>query len=249
MSSIHPVRVNAVVPVKIKVQRRSNSSGLLDKKLGYEFRDPSLLKTALTHRSYGSHNNERLEFLGDSILNFTIAEQLFNQFPHAPEGDLSRLRAHLVKGETLAEVAREIDLGTHLLLGEGELRSGGAARTSILADALEAVIGAIYADSGMEQAKAFVLRCLEGRMADLSLGSGEKDPKTQLQEWLQARRHPLPQYKIVAIEGEAHSQEFTVACHIALFAEPTTARAMNRKNAEKEAALLMLARLEEAYDK
>jgi len=233
--------------VKKKVQKNSTSE--LNNKLGYTFLDDSLLNIALTHRSFGSLNNERLEFLGDSILNFIIAEQLYLEFPHAPEGDLSRLRAALVKGDTLAEMAREIDLGRFLHLGEGEQRSGGATRTSILADAFEAVIGAIYVDAGVEPTKAFILHRFAGRLRDLSLTSNEKDPKTQLQEWLQGKRHPLPQYSVVAVKGEAHNQEFVISCSIALFPDPTVATAQNRKNAEKEAALLMLAKLEKEYGK
>lgn len=240
--------MNAAVPVKNRKKVQKNSAlELLNHKLGYVFREDSLLNTALTHRSFGSLNNERLEFLGDSILNLIIAEQLFHVFPQASEGDLSRLRAALVKGETLAEIARQIELGGFLHLGEGEVKSGGAARTSILADALEAVIGAIYADSDMEQARNFVLRHFGARLQDLSLNHGEKDPKTQLQEWLQRRKHPLPQYAVVKIEGDAHNQEFTVSCTTNLFPDPTRASAANRKNAEKEAAFLMLARIKSEY--
>lgn len=240
--------MNVAVPVKKKVQKNSTLE-FLESQLGYVFRNDSLLNTALTHRSFASLNNERLEFLGDSILNFIIAEQLYNEFPHAPEGDLSRLRANLVKGDTLAEMAREIDLGRFLHLGEGELRSGGATRTSILADAFEAVIGAIFLDAGVEQTKAFILRRFVERLQDLSLTSGEKDPKTQLQEWLQGKRYPLPQYSVVAVKGEAHNQEFVVSCAITLFSDPTLATAPSRKNAEKEAAHLMLAKIEKEHGK
>jgi ribonuclease-3 len=234
--------------VKTKVQKNS-ASELLSNKLGYVFRDDSLLSTALTHRSFGSPNNERLEFLGDSILNFVIAEELYRAFPHAPEGDLSRLRATLVRGDTLAEMAREINLGSFLHLGDGELKSGGATRTSILADALEAVIGAICADSGVEQTRIFILHHFAERLQNPSLATGEKDPKTQLQEWLQGRRHPLPQYSVMGVKGEAHNQEFTISCSVTLFPDPTLATAANRKNAEKEAALLMLAKIEKEYGK
>lgn len=233
----------------IKKVEKNKQLKLLSVKLGYVFDDDSLLTTALTHRSFGSNNNERLEFLGDSILNFTIAEQLFRQFPSAAEGDLSRLRAALVKGDTLAEIAREMNLGDYLNLGDGELKSGGFRRSSILADALEAIIGAIYSDSGIRQAKECILRWFAPRLQDVSLVTGEKDPKSQLQEWLQGRKHPLPQYTVVSIKGESHSQEFMISCSISLFAEPTLASAANRKNAEKEAAQLMLARLETTYGK
>ena len=221
----------------------------LCEKLGYVFRNRSLLDAALTHRSFSSNNNERLEFLGDSILNFTIAEKLYQHFPEAPEGDLSRLRAALVKGDTLAEIAREMGLGEFLNLGEGELKSGGFRRASILADALEAVIGAIYLDSDIHQAKDCILSWIDERLRKVSLLTGEKDSKSQLQEWLQGRRNPLPQYSVVNVKGESHSQEFTVSCTISLFPEPTIAHATSRKNAEKEAAQLMLARIEEVYGK
>lgn len=240
--------MSAVQPVKKKV-RKNSTFELLNSRLGYVFKDEMLLRTALTHRSFSSTHNERLEFLGDSILNFIIADKLYAEFPLATEGDLSRLRASLVKGDTLADMARELDLGSFLCLGEGELRSGGAHRTSILADVLEAIIGAVYVDSGMEQARLFILRHFAGRLGDISLASGEKDPKTQLQEWLQARKHPLPHYTVMSVTGDAHSQLFVISCAVTLFSDPTSASAANRKQAEKEAALQMLIRLEKEYGK
>lgn len=208
--------------------------------LQYEFGSSELLITALTHRSFGADNNERLEFLGDSILNFTIAEALFEKFPKASEGDLSRLRAALVKGDTLAEIALEMKLGEYLRLGEGELKSGGFRRPSILADAVEAIIGAIYLDASMDTAKEAVLNWYRQRLGDITLVGSEKDPKTLLQEWLQARKQPLPEYTVIQIAGESHNQLFTIQCHVRSLAEPTTASASSRKSAEKEAATLML---------
>ena len=227
--------------------QRNNQLASLEQKLNYKFLNTSLLDNALTHRSHSGPNNERLEFLGDSILNFIVAEMLFSHFPFAPEGDLSRLRAALVRGETLAEIAREFALGDYLNLGEGELKSGGFRRASILADALEAVIGAIYLDAGMDACKACVRRWMQNRISDLSLATGEKDAKSQLQEWLQARKKPLPIYAVADTQGDLHDQLFTVSCSVSLIDEITTATAPNRKSAEKEAAQLMLQKLEKTY--
>lgn len=229
-----------------KVQR-SKQLISLGQKLEYTFLNTSLLDNALTHRSHSGPNNERLEFLGDSLLNFIVAEMLFNHFPQASEGDLSRLRAALVRGETLAEIAREFALGDYLNLGEGELKSGGFRRSSILADALEAIIGAIYLDGGIEACKNCVSRWMEHRISGLSLVTGGKDAKSQLQEWLQARKKPLPLYAVVDTQGDSHNQLFTVSCSVVLVDEVTTATASNRKNAEKEAAHLMLQKLETLY--
>lgn len=186
----------------------------LEKVLAYKFSQPSLLSLALTHRSYSSKNNERLEFLGDSILNFTIAAALFNQFPQAKEGQMSRLRAQLVKGATLAEIAKEFNLGNYLFLGTGEMKSGGFRRESILADALEAVIGAIYLDAGLETATAWINQVFASRLAQLSLTNNQKDAKTRLQEHLQARQLPLPVYEVINTQGQAHAQTFTVECQV-----------------------------------
>lgn len=234
--------------MKKTVQKNSRFE-VLCQKIGYSFVDHTLLNHALTHRSFSGSHNERLEFLGDSILNFTIAELLYFHFPSSPEGDLSRLRAALVRGDTLAEIARGWDLGSYLNLGEGELKSGGFRRPSILADAVEAIIGAIYLDAGMDTVKRCVSTWFKDRLNDLSLTTGEKDPKSQLQEWLQARKKPLPQYSVVSIDGEAHDQLFTVSCTVTLLPEPTVATAPSRKSAEKEAALLMLAKLERNYER
>ncbi|HEY6529596.1 MAG TPA: ribonuclease III [Cellvibrionaceae bacterium] len=209
--------------------------------LGYTFTNSDLLHQALTHRSFGATHNERLEFLGDSILNLVIAEALYEKFPSAREGDLSRLRASLVKGDTLAEVARDFGLGHYLRLGEGELRSGGQERSSILADAVEAIIGAIFIDSGFIQAREIVRRWFAKRMSNMSLAFDEKDPKTLLQELLQGRKKQLPIYEVVDVEGESHAQIFTVSCTVAYLELVTTGVASNRRAAEKEAAEKMLA--------
>ncbi len=212
-------------------------------KIGYQFHDSELLKQALTHRSLGASNNERLEFLGDSILNFTIAKNLYLKFPTAKEGDLSRLRATLVKGETLAQLAKEMQLGEDLFLGEGELKSGGFRRASILADAVEAIIGAIYLEAGMEVTMTQVERWFEARLKAVSLSADARDAKSQLQEWLQARKLDLPTYTVKDIEGQAHNQSFTVNCHVNADIEPTEGHASSRKQAEKLAAEKMLAQL------
>ena len=215
----------------------------LFKALGYCFVDHSLLLTALSHRSVGKENNERFEFLGDSLLNFIIAEALFKQFPDAHEGDLTRLRASLVKGETLAEIAREFELGEHLLLGEGELKSGGFRRASILADTVEAILGAIYLEAGMEQCKSAVLRWYERKLAEVSPEYTGKDAKTQLQEFLQERKRALPKYSVLNCLGAAHAPEFEVACDIGGGSEPTKAIATSKRTAEQAAAQKMLLNL------
>jgi ribonuclease-3 len=189
----------------------------LQKRLGYQFRDAQLLQTALTHRSFSANHNERLEFLGDSILNFTIAEALFDRFPVAREGQLSRLRALMVKGETLAEIAREFEIGDCLNLGEGELKSGGFRRASILADAVEAIIGAIYFDASMDDVKTLILTWFDQRLGALSLElNSTKDAKSILQEWLQGRKKSLPEYEVIKVEGELHDQAYTVSCSVVL---------------------------------
>lgn len=213
-----------------------NKLAELNRHLSYNFQNIDLLAAALTHRSAASTNNERLEFLGDSILNFVAAEALFVRFPKLKEGELSRLRANLVKGETLANIARELNLGDFLILGEGELKSGGFRRSSILADCVEAIIGAVYLDSDMLSAKMFVLDLYQSRLDDPSLAQSTKDPKTELQEWLQARKQPLPQYSVVNVGGEDHCQSFTVKCEVALLDEAVIAKGNSRRKAEKLAA-------------
>lgn len=217
----------------------------LAKKLNYVFMDSALLNAALTHRSVRGNNNERLEFLGDSILNFIIAEALFHKYPKAKEGELSRLRALLVKGETLAVLANEFSLGDYLRLGVGELKSGGAQRESILADALEAIIGAIYLDGGFESCKQRILEWYESRFQNITPNKLLKDPKTRLQELLQANKYPLPAYDILKIEGEAHEQTFYVTCHVEGFNTATQGKGRSRRKAEQEAAKKFLVMFEQ----
>lgn len=218
----------------------------LCRSLGYTFRDTSLLETALTHRSVGGCNNERLEFLGDAVLSFAISAELYRRFPTANEGTLSRLRAALVKGDTLARIALDLELGEYLHLGSGELKSGGFRRESILADALEAIFGAVYLDSDIERARQLILALYEDRIEAVQPAANLKDPKTRLQEYLQARRLPLPTYSVVALEGAAHEQTFTVTCAVTGLAEPTIASAASRRKAEQVAADLALRALEHA---
>jgi len=215
----------------------------LQRALGYEFSDPELLTLALTHRSVGGYNNERLEFLGDSIVNHIIAEALYQRFPKAREGDMSRMRASLVKGETLAEVARELQLGDYLQLGPGERKSGGQRRGSILADAFEAVVGAILLDSSVEQCRARVLDWFAPRLGQLSEGSADKDAKTQLQEYLQGRRNPLPEYELLGVLGEDHQQQFHVACRLQKPTLVVEGAGSSRRKAEQAAARSALERL------
>lgn len=212
----------------------------LQQRLGYEFKQKKLLELALTHRSFGPHNNERLEFLGDSILNLIIGEALFTRFGDAREGQLSRIRSQLVKGETLAEIAREFDLGECLVLGEGEMKSGGHKRDSILADCVEALIGAIFSETEFASCRSHVLRWYESRLAALCLDDTDKDPKSRLQEYLQAQRKPLPDYQVVETLGEAHSHIFTIECRVAVLKQAVRAQASNRREAEKLAATEVL---------
>lgn len=219
----------------------------LERALDYEFSDPGLLTTALTHRSAGSRNNERLEFLGDSIVNHIVAEALYQRFPAAREGDMSRMRASLVKGETLAEVAREMDVGEHLLLGPGERKSGGYRRSSILADTLEALAGAILLDAGYERCRTCVLRWFDQRLQKLSAGSTDKDAKTRLQEYLQGRGNPLPEYEMVLVEGDDHDQVFSVHCRLSRPSMVVAGSGKSRRKAEQDAAQNALRKLS-AYD-
>ncbi|WP_286237125.1 ribonuclease III [Neptuniibacter halophilus] len=208
----------------------------LARRIGHEFSDESLFELALTHRSCGKKNNERLEFLGDSILNFVIADDLYKRFPKAKEGELSRLRARMVKGVTLSEVARELGLGDYLRLGSGELKSGGYRRDSILADAVEAIIGAIYLDTDMETARGFILRWFDQRLVGLDLNETLKDSKTRLQEFLQSRRRALPEYALAKVEGEAHAQTFYIDCRVEGLSSLVQGEGSSRRQAEQEAA-------------
>jgi ribonuclease-3 len=218
----------------------------LCQKIGYTFKDPALLKAALTHRSIRGNNNERLEFLGDAILNCVIAAALFHKCKHANEGELSRLRAHLVKGDTLATMAQEFELGKYLHLGPGELKSGGARRKSILADALEAVIAAIYLDSDMkmEVCREHILNWFASRLDKVAQLSGQKDPKTCLQEYLQGIKVQPPIYIVLSIDGEAHDQTFHVECRVNHLSHVTEGVGSSRRSAEQEAAKKYLEWLE-----
>lgn len=217
----------------------------LETKLNYQFQSPEFLLQALTHRSVGSSNNERLEFLGDSILNFTAAEALFKARPDADEGTLSRYRALLVKGETLAMIADELGLQDVLILGEGELKSGGHRRKSILADSVEAIIGAVYLDSDINQAIALVQRLLASRLANLPEPEALKDPKTRLQEAMQQESQTLPEYVLVNTTGEAHAQQFEVSCSIVTNNTSHTTKGVgsSRRRAEQTAAATMLEKI------
>jgi ribonuclease III len=214
----------------------SNARNELTRQLGYSFRDAQLLARALTHRSKGSANYERLEFLGDSILSFVIADALYDRFPRLSEGELTRLRASLVRRETLAGVARELNLGAHLELGGGELKSGGFDRNSILADALEALFGAIYKDSGLEAARTVVLELFRPVLERIDPDAILKDPKTQLQECLQRRALPTPSYEVLTVSGEPHQQHFVVECRVTGLAGPVRGEGTSRRHAEQAAA-------------
>ena len=218
---------------------KTSGEWLLDA-LGYECRDPALLQAALTHRSAGGPHNERLEFLGDAVLNCVVAMLVFREFGAADEGDLSRFRSSLVSGEALAIVAAEIGLGDQLRLGSGELKSGGFRRKSILADTLEAVLGAIYLDGGFEAAEKAIERLFVPRLDRLPSAAELKDPKTRLQEALQAKGLPLPNYVVEAVSGEAHSQVFQVSCSVDVLGLKTSATGASRRRAEQAAAQLML---------
>ncbi len=204
--------------------------------LGHSFADRALLQTALTHRSFGVPNNERLEFIGDGVLNCVIAVALFRRYPDLAEGDLSRMRANLVRQDALHRLALSLNLGDSLRLGEGELKSGGNQRPSILADALEALIGAVYLDAGFEVAQAVIARLYLPLFDELSSGPVTKDAKTTLQEWLQGRKKPLPRYHVIEASGAAHEQRFEVACEIENPALRTTGRGSSRRLAEQDAA-------------
>lgn len=212
----------------------------LYRRLDYHFRKTTYLQQALTHCSAGEKNYERLEFLGDSILNLVITNALYQQYPKRSEGQLSRLRAFLVKGDMLADIATEIDLGSYLLLGQGELKSGGFRRRSILSDALEAVFAAIFLDSDFSHAQNVILSLYKDRLHDETLDAESKDPKTQLQEYLQAQKHPLPKYSVKKIIGEEHDQIFHIVCHSATLNLSTEGQGETRRKAEQMAAKSML---------
>ena len=222
---------------------QGNEAAGLQARLRYAFRSPELLRLALTHGSHGASNNERLEFLGDSLLNLIIADALYRRFTALREGALSRLRAALVRAETLAALAREMDIGTFLVLGAGERRGGGAERDSILADTLEAIVAAIYLDAGMDASRSAVLGWFEARLAALDPDMTHKDAKTELQEWLQARRAALPRYTVTDTQGDPHRMIFQVECHATGLSAPAIGTGNSRRVAEQEAALAALRQL------
>jgi ribonuclease-3 len=204
--------------------------------IGHVFGDRDLLVRALTHRSFASTHNERLEFLGDSVVNCAVALELYRKFPALPEGELSRLRASLVSQPSLARIARAHDIGAHLRLGEGELRSGGAQRPSMLADALEAVVGAAFLDGGFEAARTVVQTLFGSALASTDPATAGKDAKTLLQEYLQGRKLPLPRYSVLAVTGEAHEQRFHVECEVEQLDIRTEGEGSSRRSAEQQAA-------------
>jgi ribonuclease III len=212
----------------------------LTAKLGYQFNDLAILQQALTHRSAKGEHNERLEFLGDSILGFVIAEALYQQFPQQCEGELTRMRSSLVKGVTLASIARSYELGDYLILGPGELKSGGFRRDSILEDAFEAIIGAVFLDADLNTAKQFVLTVFAARLQKIKPGHSQKDPKSQLQEYLQGRKIPVPDYDVIEITGQSHQQEFTVQCTTQVLPDAVITKGASRRKAEQAAAAKVL---------
>lgn len=216
----------------------------LEQTLQFQFSDERLLKTALTHRSVGGVNNERLEFLGDAVLQLVVSELIFNERAEAREGRLSRLRSTLVKDATLSDLGVEIGLGEHLILGPGEKKSGGHRRASILADTLEALFGAIYLDAGLEAARAAIRVVLKERIEALPVGAELRDPKSRLQENLQGQKLDLPTYAIVSVSGKAHRQSFEASCTIEQLDLQTTGAGTTRRDAEQEAALAMLQLME-----
>ena len=220
----------------------------LEKILKYQFNDKGLLELALTHRSFQGKNNERLEFLGDSILNFIIAELLFKEFKLLPEGDLSRLRSQLVKSATLSEIGIALNLGDYLILGEGELKSSGWRRPSILADSVEAIIGAVFIDGGISSAKKLITGWYQERLDAINPNDIQKDSKSVLQELLQAKKIPLPEYNVVSVEGEAHNQHFKVSCSIPKLGLSIEGEGASRKVAEQSAAEESIKKLKKNTD-
>jgi ribonuclease III len=218
----------------------------LKKSLDYEFKNVQLLQQALTHRSAHGLNNERLEYLGDAVLDFVISEAVYLQRPDATEGVLSRLRSSLVKDTTLAELATELEIGDYLILGPGEKKSGGHRRASILADALEAIFGAVYLDAGFGEAQQIIHNAFAGRLTEIPDSAERRDPKTRLQELVQSRKIALPDYRVERVEGKAHKQTFSVRCTIAELDASTTGQGTTRRNAEQESAAHMLALIEQA---
>jgi ribonuclease-3 len=223
-------------------------SSVLCEKLGHVFAQPQLLQRALTHRSFAPEHNERLEFLGDSVLGCIVAKYLYDAYPQLSEGELSRLRSNLVKEETLAILAQQLDLGSYLKLGEGERKTGGFRRPSILADAMEALFGAVLLDSGFADAEKVVLNLLIPYLAQVDVQTLGKDAKTLLQEYLQGKRIPLPSYSIVTTQGQAHEQSFEVECAIPSLKISTRGAGSSRRNAEQQAAQAAYQQLSNTHD-
>lgn len=216
----------------------------LSERLGYKFTNVELLQQALTHRSAAKQHNERLEFLGDAVLGMVVAQALYKRFPSVPEGKLTRMRSTLVKGDTLAELGREADVGELLKLGPGELKSGGHRRSSIIADAMEAILGAVYLEAGLDITAEVILRLWQSRIDRLDPNEHPKDAKTRLQEFLQSRKLPLPVYEVVDISGKDHDQTFVVHCHIEALGKPMKGVGTSRRKAEQQAARTALEKLD-----
>lgn len=222
---------------------KTEKISLLEKRLGYTFKDPRLLQRSLTHKSAHHRNNERLEFLGDAVLNIVVADLLYQQFDEATEGQLTRARASLVNKSALSKIALALSLDQHIELGMGEKRSGGFRRESILADAFEAILGALYLDGGFENVYRVIQQHYQADLLAIRLDAQKKDPKTELQEWLQAQHHPLPIYHITAIEGEPHEQRFVVTCEVEVLSLKIEGSGASRRIAEQEAARKVLEQL------
>lgn len=216
----------------------------LQKKLGYSFKKPELLVQALTHCSASKKHNERLEFLGDAVLNYVITNTLYQHLPYADEGDMSRMRASLVQGNTLAEIACEFDLGKYIYLGTGELKSGGYKRKSILANTIEALIGGVFLDSGIKFAEQLIINWYRFRINNINFKNKQKDPKTRLQEYLQERHLSLPNYLVQKVCGKAHNQEFTIYCYVSSLSNPVIGNGSSRRRAEQASAEQVLKILE-----
>ena len=211
--------------------------------LGHGFNDAGLLHRALTHRSFSRAHNERLEFLGDALLGMFIADELFIRFPEAAESDLTRMRSSLVKKETLAQLAKQLDLGSHIRFGIGESKSGGGRKESLLANALEALIGAIYLDSDLDKCRLCILKLFTPLLDAMTAENVPKDPKSELQEYLQANKKSLPAYNVIAEEGGAHDKLFTIECYVDGLAEPVVATGRSKRNAEQSAARTALEKI------
>lgn len=216
----------------------------LQRQIEHQFKNIALLEEALSHRSVVGKNNERLEFLGDAVLSFVIAEKLYEQFPNANEGELSRYRATLVSGDTLAKLGREHNLSQYIRLGPGEMKSGGHQRDSIIADAVEAIIGAIYFDDGFATCRKSILNWFSKRLQDVATTGLQKDPKTRLQEFMQLKKFPLPKYEVTAIEGAAHAQVFHITCYTTGFSHTSSGKGNSRRRAEQAAAEVYLSMIE-----